>query len=326
MGEHPVKNLRFGLLGFVGGCAADGNSPRRLTPFRDGLAARGILQDLRVDGRRYCVADTGKGPVVVLLHGLGGSIYDWRHLMAPLAADHRVIAIDLLGSGESELPDGEDYSIAAQARRIRGLLDAMGVDRATLIGNSYGGGIALRVAQDWPERVERLVLLNSVCYAEHIPAYVYWARAPFAACIAETMPLGNATRVALGAISNADHTIDILSEPELDMYNAEMRKPGRRTAMIGVLRSIVPPDTTEFVARLGRIEAPALLIWGKGDPTVPVELGRRLEKDLPNAKLVEIEAGHVPNQEKPELVLPLIREFLEAEAVRSTSRGESRSE
>jgi len=297
------------LLSLMSGCAAALDPDHRLTDFRQALFDEGVLGDLQVDGRRYCIAELGEGEPLVLVHGLGGSLYDWRHLIRPLAEDHHVIAIDLLGAGESDLPEDEDYSIAAQARRLRGILASLGVEQAVLVGNSYGGGIVLRYAQDWPERVDRMVLLNAVCYAEHIPAYVTLARVPFAGCIAETVPLGKATRWVL---ANSDRTVSILSDEELEVYTQELRRPGRRRAMVDVLRSIIPPNTTEFEARLKTIDAPALLIWGAADTTIPVDLGRRLAKDLPHAELVELDAGHVPNQERPADVLRLMRDFLVA--------------
>ena len=303
-----MKLYPLALFGLMSGCAAALDPALRLTDFRQALFVEGVLRDVEVDGRRYCIAELGEGSPVVLVHGLGGSLYDWRHLLHPLAADHHVIAIDLLGAGESDLPEDEDYSIAAQARRLRGILDTLGAEQPVLVGNSYGGGIVLRFAQDWPERVDRMVLLNAVCYAEHIPAYVTLARFPFAGCIAETVPLGKAARWVL---ANSDRTISILSDEELEIYTQELKRPGRRRAMVEVLRSIVPPSTTEFEARLKTIPTPALLIWGSVDTTIPVELGRRLAKDLPHAELVELDAGHVPNQERPDDVLRLMRDFLE---------------
>src|SRR5262249_4684552 len=148
VGEKTMKFAWLGLLPVATGCASVLDPDRRLTEFRQELFDEGALREVRVDSRRYCVLDIGRGPTLVLLHGLGGSLYDWRHLIRPLSVRHRVIALDLLGSGESELPEGEDYSLAAQARRVRGVLDALGVRRATLVGNSYGGGIALRFIQD----------------------------------------------------------------------------------------------------------------------------------------------------------------------------------
>jgi pimeloyl-ACP methyl ester carboxylesterase len=289
-------------------CAALQEQQTRLTPFRQALQQEGILRELSVDGRRYCVADLGKGPPIVLLHGLGGSLYDWRHLLRPLSADHRVVAIDLLGAGESEIPEKEDFSIAAQARRVKGVLDVLGVPRTTLVGNSYGGGIALRLAQDWPERVDKLVLINSVCYAEDVPTYVGLAKAPCAECVAEVLPLGKMTRWVL---RGSYRTVEKLSDEELDTYIQELRAPGRRSAIIRTVRDVVPPDTTEFEARLKSIRARALLIWGTADETVPVRLGRRLVRDLPDAQLIELDAGHVPNQECPDDVLRHLRRFME---------------
>jgi pimeloyl-ACP methyl ester carboxylesterase len=229
-------------------------------------------------------------------------------MIRPLSQHHRVIVVDLLGAGESEIPDDEDYSIAAQARRIKGLMNLLGVDRGSLVGNSYGGGIALRFAQDWPECVDRLVLINSVCYPEHIPTYVSLAKAPCAECIAEILPLGKMTRWVL---RKSYHAGEKLTDEELDAYVQELRAPGRRRAIIQILRAVVPPDTTEFEARIKAIRAPVLLLWGKADETIPVKLGRRLARELPDARLVELDAGHVPNQECPDEVAKLIGNFLD---------------
>jgi pimeloyl-ACP methyl ester carboxylesterase len=294
------------LVSTVWSTAAEAKA-ERLTEFRSELHREGILKDVRVDGRRHCIADLGRGPAVVLLHGLGGSIYDWRHLLRPLARDYRVIAVDLLGSGESEIPGTEDYSVAAQARRVKAILDHLRIDRATLVGNSYGGGIALRFAQDWPERTARLVLIDSICYPENIPAYVTLAKAPCASCVARSIPLGSPTRWLL---RRGAGTISRIEESELQVYLQELRAPGRRAALVQTVRAIVPPDTTEFGTRLKSVQAPALLIWGKDDETVPVALGRRLAKDLPDARLEELDAGHIPNQERPREVLRLMQDFL----------------
>jgi pimeloyl-ACP methyl ester carboxylesterase len=302
-----MKLAWLGCMPLGIGCAAASESLHRLTPFREEFFQAGALRDVQLDGHRYCILELGQGPPIVLLHGLGGSLYDWRHLIGPLATHHRVIAVDLLGSGESDLPEGEDYSIPAQARRIRSLFEELAIGPATLLGSSYGGGIALRFAQDWPERVDRLVLFNPACYAEHVPVYVYLARAPFAGCLAECFPLSKATR---GLLGTGDGTLESLSDGELDAYTAELRRPGRRRTFIDTLRAILPPDSTEFEARLKRITAPALLIWGRRDPTVPLVLGHRLVRDLPDAQLYEVDAGHVPNQERPQEVLKLLEGFL----------------
>ncbi len=304
-----MKTIWFALPWLAGGCAsaATSASAGRLTAYRAALEREGSLRDVELDGYRYCVADRGAGKPVVLLHGLGGSLYDWRHVLRPLSEDRRVIAVDLLGAGESDKPEGEDYSVAAQARRLRGLLDRLGVGRASLAGNSFGGGVALRFAQDWPERTDRLVLLNSICYAEETPCYLWAAKLPCADTLVDWIPLGDATRWVLRGSTG---TVGRLSDEELDTYIEEIRAPGRRRALVGTLRAVVPPDVREFEARLRTIRAPALLVWGREDRTVPLALGRRLASELPDARLVVLDAGHVPNQERPEEVVRLMRDFL----------------
>jgi len=279
----------------------------RLTPYRESLAKAGHLRDVSVDGHRYAVVDRGKGRAIVLLHGLGGSLYDWRHLLAPLEDCGRVVAPDFLGAGESDKPAGEDYSVAAQARRVKGLLDALRLEKATLVGNSFGGGVALRFAQDWPERVDRLVLIDSICYPEAMPCYVGASRIPWAECIAETLPVGPLVRWVLRGTYRIG---DKLTEEEIGNYVAEVRSEGRRAAIVRTVRAVVPPDTREFEARLKAIRAPSLLLWGVHDRTVPVALGRKLARDLPDARWVELDAGHVPHQECPDQVLRHVREFL----------------
>lgn len=279
----------------------------RLTPYRERLFREGSLRELRFEGCRFCVADRGRGRAVVLIHGLGGSLYDWRHLLEPLSESYRVIAPDLLGSGETDHPAGGDYSIRAQAKRLQRILEDLRVDEPVLVGNSYGGGIALQSAQDLPGRVERLVLLNSVCYADRVPAYVELARLPLAGFVAERVPLGNLTRWALG---KRYPTVANLTDEEFDAYQRELRRPGRRRVLVEILRAIIPSDPESFERRLRTIAAPSLLIWGAADPTIPVELGRRLAKDLPDARLVELDAGHVPHQERPAEVLRLMTDFL----------------
>lgn len=278
-----------------------------MTEFRTRLYQEGALRDVELDGRLYCVAELGQGPPLVLLHGLGGSIYDWRHLLRPLAEGRRVIAVDLLGAGESDKPAEEDYSVAAQARRVRGLLDRLGVERAAFLGNSYGGGIALRVAQDWPERVERLVLINSICYAREVPGYVGLVRWPLADCVASALPLRD---MAAWVLRSSYRDPSKLSDAELDTYVEELRAEGRRTTVLRFIRDVVPRDATEFEARLKSIRAPTLLLWGRHDTTVPLSLGQALAKDLTRAELIELDAGHVPNQEIPAEVLRRVRDFL----------------
>lgn len=301
-----VLGVVVALIAGVGSAGAQD----RATQYRDQLQREGILKEATIDGYRLCYADRGAGPVVVLLHGLGGSLYDWRGNHGPIAAaGFRVIALDVLGAGESEKPEEADYSVFAQARRVKRLLDELQVDRAVLVGNSYGGGIALAFAQDWPDRTERLVLIDSVCYPEDIPAYVRLCRIPWlseqVACI---LPVEMMTEAALSK-NYADPAR--VKPDEIGAYVGELDPPERRKALIRTVRALVPDDSSEFLRRLSRVEARTLILWGDKDATRPVEHGRRLQKDLPNATLEVLEGvGHMPNQEVPERVNRLVVDFL----------------
>jgi pimeloyl-ACP methyl ester carboxylesterase len=279
----------------------------RLTPFREALAREGALRDVEVDGRRLCVAELGDGPPLVLLHGLAGSIFEWRHLLRPLSFRRRVIALDLLGAGESEKPAGADYSIGAQARRVERLLDTLGLGRIDVLACSFGGGVALRLAQDRPERIGRMALLAPLCYADRVPWYVAPCLLPGLETAAELVKLG---WLVAKVARKASPVAAALNDGELESVFAELNAPGGRASLIRWVKGALASDAEEFQAGLRRIASPVLLIWGRGDPTIPVEHGRRLLTDLPFASLVELAAGHVPHLERPADVLSLVEGFL----------------
>lgn len=281
---------------------------RRLTPFREELAREGALRDVDVDGRRLCAADLGQGPPLLLLHGLGGSIFEWRRLLRPLARGRRVVALDLLGAGESERPADADYSLGAQSRRVERVLDALGVERPDVLACSYGGGVALKLAQDRPERLGRLSLIAPLCYADRLPWYVYPCRIPGAEAAAELLSLGWA---AAKLARRSSPVAAALADGELESVFAELNAPGGRASLIRWVKGALATDVAEFVAGLRRVEHPALIVWGRRDPTLPVEHGRRLARDLRRARLLEMDAGHVPHLERPDDVRALVEGFLE---------------
>ncbi|MBI2932060.1 MAG: alpha/beta hydrolase [Planctomycetes bacterium] len=281
----------------------------RLTEYRTQLQQEGVLREKTVDGYRLCYAEMGEGKAVVLLHGLSGSLYDWRGNQKPLAAGYRVIALDMLGAGESDMPEKADYGLQAQARRVKRFMDEMGIERATLVGNSYGGGVALAFAQDWPERLDRLVLIDTICYPEEIPAYVKLCDVPCAPeQIVRLLPVGTMVDSTLRKCYGKP---GLLRLGEIETYTRELDSTPRRQSIVRTVRAMKPDDATEFLARLKIIRARTLILWGEKDLTRPVEHGQRLAKELPDARLeVLADVAHLPNQEVPERVNALILEFL----------------
>lgn len=271
----------------------------RLTPYRSALARAGRLREVAVDDGRLCVADLGEGPPLLFLHGLGGSLFEWRRQIGPASARRRVIAPDLLGAGESDKPARADYSIEAQARRVGRLLDRLDVPRVEVVASSYGGGVALRLAVDEPARISRMTLVAPICYRERLPWFAAPCRFAWAADLAE------AVRVPVWAVAVARRLSTHLAataDAEIEGLFGEINARGTRRAMVGWVRDALRSDARGVQAGLARVIAPTLLIWGRQDPIVPVDLGRRLARALPAARLVELEAGHVPHLERPDAV------------------------
>ena len=130
-----------------------------------------------LNGQKYSYVDSGDGPAVLFIHGLTGSHRNWAHLVDRLKANHRVLAPDLFGHGASAKPMG-DYSLGAHAATLRDLLDRLGINRVTLVGHSFGGGIAMQFCYLFPERVERLVLVSSGGLGRDVSALLRSATLP----------------------------------------------------------------------------------------------------------------------------------------------------
>lgn len=277
-------------------------------------------QYAEIDGLKVHYLVQGAGDPIVLIHGLGGWIYSWRGNIEALAQNHRVYALDLPGFGLSEKPADWDYSLAHQAQFVNDFMEYFGIGRATVIGNSMGGGIALELAARYPERVTRLVLIDSVAYVEvWIP---YWAEqlsyTPVGAAFARFfMPHFSALKkIIQGLYADPVRVTDEVTWG----YYYPFTTPGVPKASLAMTRTL---RFTVERSRLQRIQQPALLIWGAHDRLVPLSQGERLASDLPNATLAVLaDAGHVANEEQPQEVNGLILDFLEHSQLQSSLRAQ----
>lgn len=285
----------------------------RLTPYRDGLARQGYLKEVKIDGARIVYADMGQGKPVVLLHGLGGSLFDWRHITPDLAQRGcRVLVPDMLGSGESDAPEDADYSVREHARRMVALLDHLGIKRASFVGNSYGGGVSLMVATEWPDRVEKLALLDAACYPDGMPLDYYLL---YAACQVPEVPekvieMLPPEPVACLLLRRLYYDTSLLTRDVVRSYAVEAAPSSHRRALVKMVRAIKPSKLGSHLAKVKKIDRPAMVIWGEHDEIFPVALGRRLAKHLGTRCEVIANAGHLPHMEQPEKVVPLLAEFL----------------
>lgn len=266
-----------------------------------------------VNGHRIAYLDEGQGPPLILLHGYGGSMWQWEY-QQPLTAQFRVITPDLIGSGLSDKPD-IDYRPEELIESVRGLMDELGLQTATLIGNSMGGGVAIGMALTHPERVHRLVLIDGLpdhvrerlvsplmqrAINTHVPAWL----ARFGASL-----FGSRTMEAVLNEVVYDHSL--LTPLVLDRSNRNRQ----RADMIGPLLSLrdnLPLWEQQYAPRLTEIPQSTLILWGEHDRLFPPQVGRDLHAIVPQSRLIIIpEAGHIPQWEQPQAVNRHIREFLQ---------------
>ena len=257
--------------------------------------------------------EQGKGPPILLLHGFGTSTYTWRHITPELARTHRVIAVDLKGFGQSDKPFDERYSVLDQAELIAQLIEDKDLRDLTIVGHSFGGGVALRLALDANTRlggrIARLVLLNSIAYQQQIPVFFRLLEVPLVSQVGVRMvPPEMQTRVALQIAYHDDSKID---PEEVEIYAAPLKTAAGKHAIVQSARQIVPKDIDTLPERFKTIALPTLILWCDHDRIVPLDVGLKLRRTLPNSTLRLIEGcGHMPQEEQPEATLRLLKGFI----------------
>lgn len=274
-----------------------------------------------VDGVRvhYQEAGASDAPAVLLLHGFTASNFVWKDVLVPLAeSGFRVIAPDLVGFGFSGKPRDGKYTIDAQARMVVGLMDSLGIERAALVGSSYGGAVAATCALDYPERVERLVLVDAVIN-DHVKRrpLLRLAAAPVVGDLISPLMLGSrrllSSQLRKGYAPENRHLFD---EERATAHHRPLLAAGTQRAALATLRRWQAGRVEE---EAHRIQQPTLLVWGEADPEVPLAHGRKLNREMPNAGLVIFRrCGHMPMEERPREFAEVVTNFLGA--VR-TARG-----
>jgi len=273
-----------------------------------------VLHGHRVSYREAGDPDAGH-PVVVLLHGIAGSGQTWDSVLPRLGEHHRVIAPDLLGHGESAKPRG-DYSLGSYASAVRDLMAALGHDSATVVGHSLGGGIAMQFAYQFPERLDRLVLVSSGGLGREVAFMLRAATLPGADWVLPLMVnrrMDGTGRTLAGWLSRAG----LLAAADLDELArgfTSLKDVHARTAFLHTVRSVIDPGGQRVDAsdRLYLAEeVPSLLVWGEKDRVIPVRHGLLAHQNMPGSR-VEVfpGAGHFPHIAEPERFVALLRDFI----------------
>lgn len=278
-------------------------------------ASFSTAQTISVHGRTVSYLEAGEGPLLLLVHGMAGTARNWDEVIEPLALHSHVVAPDFPGHGESA-PGGGDYSLGSLASGLRDLMIALGHDRATLVGHSLGGGVALQFTYQFPEMVERLVLVSSGGLGPEVGAILRAAALPGADLfIRSTAAPGSAV---VGRLTGALGKIGLRPNTDLTEVGrayASLADTDRRKAFLSTLHAVVDTDG-QRVAALDRLylaeDLPVLIIWGERDPIIPVGHGRAAHAQLPGSRLeVFPDAGHIPMLESPGHFAAVLQRFLD---------------
>ncbi len=268
---------------------------------------------VQLDGRRVNVVELGSGPPLLFVHGLAGSWTNWLENLCAFADDHRVVALDLPGFGDSELAT-EPISIPGYAQLIDALLELLGIERAAVVGNSMGGLVGAELALCHPQRVERLCLVSAAglsiekLHLEHIlKAVVPFERVvSFWGGLLASRSATLARRRRLRQLTLPHVTAHPSRLPAA--LAAELIAGAGRPGLMPGLRSMAAYPIRE---RLGAIACPTLIVWGARDRLVPVKDAAEFERLIPGArKIVYADTGHLPQLERPACFNEDLRAFL----------------
>jgi pimeloyl-ACP methyl ester carboxylesterase len=271
--------------------------------------------EVDLHGHKVVYRTAGSGPNVVLIHGMVNSSRHWEEVASRLASSYRVIAPDLIGHGETAAPRG-DYSLGAHAAGIRDLLTTIGVERATIVGHSLGGGVAMQFFYQFPQRTERLALISSGGLGQEVSPLLRAAALPGSATLlriasqprlvgaiaaggARLRERGSSTGAYLQAVARA---------------LSPLQEEGSRHAFIETLRAVIDVEGQRICARdrlylLG--DMPTLIVWGERDRTIPLKHGLEAAGSIPNSRFETLpRAAHFPNLEDPEGLATSLADFL----------------
>src|ERR1700712_2639839 len=284
-------------------------------PREDDSRIQADMQTVTLHGDRVAYRDEGAGEVLLLVHGMGGSSSSWQELVPKLAKKYRVIAPDLLGHGLSDKPRG-DYSVGAFAVLLRDLLDTLGVPKATIVGHSLGGGIAMQFAHQHRDYCQRLILISSGGLGADVGALLRLLSLPGSELLLNALasrPVLHATD-ALRVKLSLDGEVTRFSETL--RAQAWLTDRDSRRAFLRTLRSVVD-HRGQAVCALSRLhcnaDLPALIITGDRDRVIPVAHAHAAHAALPGSRLhVLPDVWHHPQVECPDTVMALIDDFITA--------------
>jgi pimeloyl-ACP methyl ester carboxylesterase len=288
------------------------SSPPPIPPYFEAFE-RIPIHTVEVNGEHVAYLDIGQGQPVILIHGFGGSMWQWEHQQQPLSAEFRLITPDLIGSGLSTKPEIE-YRPEQMLDYFIGFMDALRIRQVALVGNSMGAGLAIGMALTYPDRVSQLVLIDG------LPANVRERltspsikRALDTAAPSWLASFGNwlfGGVMIESVLKEIVHDPTLLTPAVIERSNRNRQRPGIMRPLMTV-RDTLPLWESGFAKRIGEIRHPTLILWGEEDRVFPLPAGEDLQRTIKGSALVRIpKAGHIPQWERPDLANRAMIEFL----------------
>ncbi|MCW2851937.1 MAG: hsaD 3, partial [Nocardioides sp.] len=271
------------------------------------------VQTVSIHGHRRAYVKVGQGPALLLLHGLGCDHTTWEPVISTLAKRYTVIAPDLLGHGQSDKPRA-DYSLGGYANGMRDLLTVLGVDKVTVVGHSFGGGVAMQFAYQFPERTERMVLVASGGLGPEVSTFIRAITTPGYHQLMGLLTLPGVRHVGLAGMralysTGWKLTRDLREVAEI--YDS-FKDPHARAAIRHVVRAVVDWEG-QIVTMADRAyltdAMPMCVVWGRDDKVIPVRHASNAAALAPKARVEVIpNAGHFPHKDHPERFAKVLHE------------------
>lgn len=298
-----IRNILIVLAALYASCVVYALIPQKSVPVQE-LAGKNS-QFIHVSGRMLHFEKYGQGKPVVLVHGFAGSTYTWRNLIPLLAQQYTVYAVDLLGFGLSDKPANGGYSLPDQGRLIISFIEALKLQKPTLVGHSMGGVIAALAAVQSPETIEKLVLVDAGIYHGGPPTFLKYFFFPFDVLSARSFyTKGPRTR----SLQNSYFNQALITDELVNNYLKPASTPGA-AAVLAKMNKFAADRHEEIIAR---IQTPTLLVWGRFDKIVPAADAERLHQEIKGSRLVVVnDAGHMVQEEKPKDVAAAILQFIQ---------------
>ena len=272
-------------------------------------------ETVQLHGQPVSYFRAGEGPPIVLIHGITSSARTWREVMPGLAEKHTVIALDLPGHGRSGKPRS-DYSLGNYASGIRDLLSVLDIGRVTVVGHSLGGGVAMQFGYQFPNRLARLVLVDSGGLGNEVALYLRAATLPGAEYVIPVL-FSSPARFTARAVGRALGWLGVKSSANTRGLTEGMESLGdsdTRRAFVHTARSVIDPRGQRVDARdrLYLSEGvPTMLIWGEKDRVIPMTHGQQAHELMPHSRFEILPgAGHFSHNDDPERFVALLSEFI----------------